>query len=140
MKYILAWLIATSLMTVFSYLFYYITQKEAREPYLLSYIIITKFPEFPRLKSIGWILHYVLGIGFLLLNIFLIMALEVDDSILWGFPFGVIAGILGIIGWNIIFKVADQLPKINFTVYFMQLVVAHIVFCVSAIAVYSYMG
>lgn len=140
MKYILAWVVATSLMTGFSYLFYYITKKEAREPFLLNYILVNKFPDvlpFKSHASMGWILHYILGIVFLLLNILLINVFDVDASILWGLPFGVFAGVLGLIGWNILFNIAGQLPEINFIIYYLQLLVAHIVFCVSAIAIHN---
>jgi hypothetical protein len=71
MKFIIAWIFATSFMTLFSYMFNYIFKKESREPYLLNVIILDGFPAFMSFKfnrAVGWIIHYVLGIGFLILN------------------------------------------------------------------------
>lgn len=138
MKLLLVSVIATSFMTGFSYVFYYITGKEAREPFLLNYIISRKLPYVAQNKfyysAIGWVIHYALGIGFVFFNELLFYIFKVPRTLIWGIPFGVIAGIVGIIGWMFMFKLAEHLPKINYTYFYAQLVVAHIIFCLCAIA------
>lgn len=138
MKLLLVSVLATSFMTGFSYVFYYFTRKEAREPYLLNYIISSKFSHLAQNKvyysAIGWIIHYVLGIGFVFFNELLFYIFKVPRTPIWGIPFGVIAGIVGIIGWMLMFHLAEHLPKINYSYFFVQLLVAHIIFCLSAIA------
>ena len=50
---------------------------------------------------------------------------------------GAISGIIGIVSWVIIFKISDYKPKIDFKGYYLQLFLVHVIFGLSAFAVYT---
>jgi hypothetical protein len=50
---------------------------------------------------------------------------------------GVISGVIGIFSWIIIFKMTNHQPPIDFKGYYIQLFFAHIIFAVTATALYS---
>ena len=49
----------------------------------------------------------------------------------------VLSGVIGIISWIIIFKMTDHQPPIDFKGYYIQLFFAHIIFAITATALYS---
>ncbi len=138
MYFILTWLLATSLMTLFSYVFYFVTKKEAREPYLLNSLyhmnIVNK--PFMHNKAFGWIVHYLLGILFLLVNYGFCFVFG-NTHWSWGLMYGLLAGLLGIMGWMGLFNVSRNTPTMDRRVFYIQLVVAHIIFCLTAMIVFQ---
>lgn len=140
MRIFVSGLVATSFMTAFSYIAANVRNKEFREPELLNQLL-SKSSLF-RLKlskkSIaGWILHYLIGWMFVIV-FEIIWELElVPFSILWGGILGLVAGILGVIGWKIFFAISDDPPKTDWNEYYVQLIIAHIIFGFGAALVYA---
>ncbi len=134
-----AWIIAVALMTSFSALWSFLTRNEFREHILLSHLY-TKghIPNFTvKQRLIGWGIHYGLGLVFLGGYEILWQLTNTDRSIVWSLIFGMFSGVLGILGWIIMFKLHKDPPRIHFTQYYIQLFCAHLVFSLSAYSVYS---
>lgn len=130
---------ATSVMTLFSYAVSLSAREMYKEPVLLTYILtVLHLQVSPNLKSIlGWLLHYLIGLGFVVGYHFLwfseFLEISWDVSIL----LGVISGIIGVISWVILFEIIPQKPDIDFKGYYIQLFAAHIIFSVIAFMVYK---
>lgn len=131
LKIFLASICATTMMTAFSYAVSFIFKKNYKEPVLLNWVLdqLQLFP-FTTQKSspIGWILHYSIGLGFTLIALLLLDFTEWQFTRLYGISFGFVAGILGILGWMVMFKFHTYEPRIDVKGYFTQLLTAHIIF------------
>ncbi|CAM3552023.1 hypothetical protein [Flavobacterium chungbukense] len=129
---------ATSAMTLFSYAVSATARELYKEPVLLSYILSHLHLEvLPSVKNIlAWILHYIIGLGFIIVYHFLwdYNILELTWPI--GILLGAISGIIGIITWYVLFKIVPQKPNIDFKGYYLQLFAAHIIFGFIAFEVY----
>ena len=141
MKIFLSGLIATSVMTAFSYILAEIRDKQFREPELLN-MLLSRSDLF-RLKlsknSIaGWILHYLIGWMFVIL-FEVIWSLEIFSfsTLISGVILGFIAGIIGIFSWKFMFWISKNPPKITWSEYYIQLIIAHILFGISAAIFYE---
>tara|TARA_R100001369_G_scaffold29172_4_gene52725 strand:- start:215882 stop:216322 length:441 start_codon:yes stop_codon:yes gene_type:complete len=140
-RLIVAGAIATSIMTAFSYILSNLLNKQFREPELLN--IVLSRSDFFRLElsknsSAGWILHYL--IGWIFVVVFeIIWKLEfIPISISSGAILGLAAGIIGVLGWKLFFYLSKNPPETNWDIeYYLQLIVAHIIFGVSAAVVYN---
>lgn len=129
---------ATSAMTLFSYVISASARELYKEPVLLSYISTHLNLEVsPTIKNIlAWILHYIIGLGFVFVYHFLWVYNVLDISWLVSILLGAISGIIGIITWFILFKIVPQKPHINYGGYYLQLFAAHIIFGFIAYSVY----
>ncbi len=140
-KLLVAGLVATSLMTAFSYIISNIKNRQFREPELLN-IVLSRSDlfrlELSKNSSAGWILHYL--IGWLFVIVFeMIWKLDIIPiSILSGALLGFAAGIIGVLGWKLMFSLSKNPPDTNWDVeYYSQLIVAHIIFGISVALVYN---
>lgn len=129
---------ATSAMTLFSYAVSATARELYKEPVLLSYILSHLHLEVsPNVKNIlAWILHYVIGFGFVIAYHFLWIYKVLQLTWLIGILLGAISGIIGIITWFVLFKIVPQKPNIDFMGYYLQLFAAHIIFGFTAYSVY----
>ncbi|MCZ4501115.1 MAG: hypothetical protein JWQ74_3672 [Marmoricola sp.] len=121
--------VATSAMTVFSYIVSRIKADNYREPLLLADF----FEKSAQTKkqtalSLGWIVHY--GVGFLFGLIYEPISKKRIDRPPFrkGFCFGLLAGAAAIGGWSVLFRLHADKPKINHQLFFKQLVISHIIF------------
>jgi hypothetical protein len=122
-------IVGTSLMTGFSYLMSEQFRKRFQEPRLLEYVMKLSGAKLSdRSKEIAaWIIHYLIGLLFVLAYYFIwncCLAKSWTITLL----FGAISGIIGILGWIVIFSIPDDKPHVSFTSYFIQLFFAHIIF------------
>lgn len=133
-------LVATSVMTGFSYLLSNLRNKQFREPELLN-ALLSRSPFF-RLKLsknslAGWILHYLIGWMFVILFAVIWKEGLMPSSIISGSILGLAAGIIGVLGWRIFFAIVENPPKINWSEYYLQLIAAHVIFGICAVLVYQ---
>ena len=138
-KILLATLTGTTLMTAFSYLVSEAYNKLFKEPVLLQIMLRLLHVEAndnTRLV-LGWLIHYIIGL-------FFVLGYEVawnhfDIEITWisALIFGAISGILGIIGWIIIFSLPSKKPRVHFAEYYLQLFFAHLIFALGAWIIYE---
>ncbi len=139
LKIILATIAGTSVMTAFSYLASEAFNKLWKEPVLLNLVVAKANVELtPRRKSIfGWVIHYVIGLAFVLCYEFVWNNFDIDPTWFCGLIFGIISGLIGIFSWFLMFKLPEEKPKIKFKHYYLQLFIAHIFFALTVIAVYK---
>ncbi|KUJ61208.1 hypothetical protein AR687_13525 [Flavobacteriaceae bacterium CRH] len=129
---------ATSVMTLFSYAVSASAREIYKEPLLLSYVLASlKLEISQNVKNIlGWVLHYLIGLGFVIIYHFLWFNefLEISWSV--SVLLGVFSGIIGILTWILLFEIIPQKPNIDFKGYYIQLFIAHIIFSIVAFVVY----
>lgn len=139
---ILSGFVATSLMTMFSYIVAEVKKSQFREPQLLN-ILITLAPLIHIKVSIrnilGWIIHYIIGWIFVVCFDFIWRYSGVDPSLASGAYLGFIAGIIGVSGWKIFFILSPNPPGIEFKNFYLQLIVAHIIFGLGAALIIYFM-
>src|SRR4051812_26260699 len=98
---------ATSVMTLFSYIVSASVRELYKEPVLLTYIL-TRFHievSLPTKRVLAWILHYIIGAFFVIIYHYLWACNVVEFSWRIALLFGAISGIVGILGWMILFKI-----------------------------------
>jgi len=130
---------ATSVMTLFSYAVSASARELYKEPVLLGYILKVFGIEvkLPVRITLGWILHYLIGLTFVIAYHFLWTYKIFEMSWSTALLFGAISGIIGIISWIIMFASAPKKPDINLPGYYTQLFVAHVIFAIVAFVVYK---
>lgn len=133
LKTILSGIVATSAMTLYSYAVSRKKGENFREPELLAELADDFLPASTHHLAIpvGWIAHYKVGIG-------LALALEAywkkngkNRSVLNGILAGTVAGLGGIMVWELTFRLHPHEPVIPYKRFYGQLLLAHIVFAVS---------
>ena len=137
---IIATLVGTTLMTAFSYLMSGAYRKTFKEPVLLNYVIqLCGITLNDRNRSVvGWLIHYLLGLTFVIAYHFIWKYGLLDMSWQSTLILGAVSGIIGIIGWVIIFSLPSKEPRVAFTSYYIQLFFAHIVFAIGVVLVYRW--
>ncbi|WP_264537446.1 hypothetical protein [Flavobacterium sp. N1736] len=139
LQIVISTIAATSLMTLFSYAVSASTRELYKEPVLLTYIF-TKFhiEVSPKTKNIlAWLLHYIIGLLFVIAYHYLWFYNIFEFSWRVAFLFGAISGIIGILGWIVLFEIVPQKPNIDFKGYYTQLFFAHVIFGLVAFFVYK---
>ncbi|RXG14986.1 hypothetical protein DSM03_104144 [Leeuwenhoekiella aestuarii] len=125
-------LLSTVLMTAFSCILSKILAQNLIEPYWLNVLL---FKKRGWRNPLGWVTHYLTGIGFMYLLIFLndLYPLSLIATIL---VYGFLEGVLGIVMWGILFKMTHYPHKLNVSWYYVNLIAAHIVFATAALCTY----
>lgn len=126
-------------MTLFSYVVSASARELYKEPVLLTYLLSSlKIEVSPQIKTfLAWLLHYIIGLLFVLIYHYLWVYDLVEMSWPAAFVLGAASGVIGIFGWILLFKIVPQKPNINFKGYYVQLFFAHIIFGVVAFLVYK---
>jgi hypothetical protein len=126
---------ATSAMTMFSYIVSASFKELYKEPLLLKYLLIRfKIAVSDRLKEIlAWLIHYSIGFIFVLGYYILWAEGIITFKVIIGIYLGAVCGVIGIIGWIIMLKLARFERKAQDKGYYIQLFLAHIIFGVTAI-------
>lgn len=126
-------------MTLFSYAASASFRELYKEPVLLTFMLTRLNIELPAKSkaTLAWLLHYFIGFLFVLAYHLLWIKNILPVSFLSAFLLGFISGIIGILGWMIMFKMSNHQPPIDFKGYYFQLLLAHIIFGLVATATYS---
>lgn len=131
MYLILITIISTSCMTLFSYLLSNKANKQFREPEMLNSLIKgseTFSNSVDKSHASGWLIHYVIGFLFVVAFVFLYHIDCMALNFLSFFIFGICAGIIGVIGWQVMFMLNNDPPKVHLKFFYLQLIGAHLVF------------
>ncbi|OXA75919.1 hypothetical protein SAMN05444397_11267 [Flavobacterium aquidurense] len=130
---------ATSTMTLFSYAVSASFREIYKEPLLLSYLLHNlKINLSNASKNIlGWLIHYGIGVIFVVVYHYFWARNILELNFLHALLLGIASGIVGIISWMIFFKLSHYQPRIDFKGFYIQLFVAHIIFALTATAVYA---
>ena len=109
--------IGTIFMSLFSYFMSDLVSEKLGEATLLN-MLIENANNSSVNPIVGWIVHWLYVA---------ILPLWVTSVLT-----GALSGIIGIIGWLIMFYLHPRPPKLNFPLFFKQLFVAHILFALGA--------
>jgi hypothetical protein len=136
---LIATIAGTSLMTLFSYVVSASARELYKEPVLLTYLLSSlKIEVSPQIKTfLAWLLHYIIGLLFVVVYHYLWVHDIVGMSWSAALVLGAASGIIGILGWILLFKTVPQKPNIDFKGYYVQLFFAHIIFGIVAFFVYQ---
>ncbi|HKJ47447.1 MAG TPA: hypothetical protein VJ973_00065 [Christiangramia sp.] len=134
LKVFFAAILGTILMTTFSYVVSRIKSQQFKEPKLLNMILRrSTYDMNPSNNSIlGWVVHF--SIGVILMTLFYIFHLtfSFNISLISILIYGVFAGILSIISWHLMFMLSPNSPDISLKEYYIQLLLAHVLFALGA--------
>lgn len=139
-KIITAGLVGTLMMTLFSYVCGYLLSQEFGEPRLLNKLL-NRSPwshtDIEEDSPLGWGLHIAIGIVFAW--IMYVYFVWTDTAPTWpiGGVLGFGLGVLGILGWEILLILHPAPPKLALPDFYLQLVVAHIVFALGTVLVFK---
>lgn len=138
MQLILFSFCATLLMTFFSYLCGKITGNQFSEAKLLGRLIRSgNSGKTGPWKLAGWIVHLAIGVIFGILLKWALNLIKPEDLLVYSIIGGVLAGILGVLGWETMFRFHSNPPKVNLKKFYTQLIIAHIIFSLVFIGLYS---
>lgn len=130
---------ATTLMTIFSYVVSRLRNRQFTEPVLLNRMLcgFGVLKEYQLEKNMaGWIIHYGVGLLFLLVYYLIWSRTELEPTFSTALVLGCLSGLVGIIGWSILFKIQSVPANIRVSEYFTQLFVAHVIFALTATGVF----
>lgn len=122
--------VATSAMTIFSYLLSQSTERNFKEPKLLGEIIDKNVPlsSFSESKILGWVAHYLAGMAFITVYDKIWKGLPKNASLKSGLMLGGVSGILGIAVWKLTLHVVPNKPHLPRKKFYLQLLPAHLIF------------
>lgn len=128
-------------MTAFSYLYSHLRGKQFCEPELLN-ILLERWVKVIRLSKnsiLGWLIHYFVGLVFLVFFVWIWENSGLEANLKSGLLLGLLAGLIGVIGWQISFWLHPDPPNIKFKEYYFHLVLAHIVFGISSVLTFKWL-
>jgi len=138
---IVAGVVGTSLMTLFSYLMSEKENEQFREPELLN-ALIDRSKILPAIKNsrthpAGWGVHYGIGILFVISYYVIWRKVLCAPTLATTLLSGSASGLIGIASWKVFFSEHDNPPKNDRDAYYCQLFVAHLIFTAAAVLTYK---
>lgn len=132
--------IAVALMTTFSYIYSNMRKGKFKEPMLLNELM-ARLHWLPihtiAYHPLGWMIHYAVGVLFVVAFQLVRGSTGIDITFLTTTVAGAIFGVIGIVGWQITFRIhPSPPPDIRLREYYLQLFVAHIIFGIGMFAAY----
>jgi len=140
-KIIVAGLIGTTLMTMYSYYRSAKEKQQYREPELLN-ALIDRSRYLPAIKNkhihpFGWGTHYAIGLLFVLSYRLLWKKSLTDPTIFSTLVIGSASGTIGVLSWKTFFSEHDNPPPNDRQGYYRQLFYAHLLFTAAAVLTYK---
>jgi hypothetical protein len=138
LKVLYSALLATSSMTLFSYLYSVVSKDDTREPQLLGKLIRRLRPGIPErgARVAGWAAHYGVGLLFAELYGQIWQRTGINANTKTGLVFGGLSGIAAILIWKFILTVHPFTPALDFPSFALNLFLAHLVFGLFATVTY----
>lgn len=138
-KIVTASVTGVSVMTAFSYWLSHVALQKFKEPQLLNYLLNRWHLQLfqPRERLAGWLIHYAIGIIFVIAYDLIWRFTEARVSWLNAIVFGLFSGVVGATVWALLFRTAPPPPKVNFTSYYLQLLPAHVLFALGVVLIYK---
>lgn len=140
-KVFIVGLIGTTVMSIYSLKFSPLVDNDYTEPKLLYLSILFKLNERNLNRNYrwyGWLLQFLIGILYAFLLHFLLNTFALDRSLLTGFLFGLLLGILSNCAWTILFYTNREFLMTYNIYFFIHILLSHIVFGIIAISVYMF--
>ncbi|MDV6167163.1 hypothetical protein R1T16_01925 [Flavobacterium sp. DG1-102-2] len=140
-KIIIAGIVGTTFMTLYSYLKAKKEEQQYVEPIMINGLIDNSknLPELSdeEIHPAGWLIHYATGIGFVFAYRLIWKNALHKPTLGKMLIIGSLSGLTGIMVWKMLFRQHDQPPQNYRYGYYRQLFVAHIVFALAALPTYS---
>lgn len=140
-KVIIAGVVGTTFMTLYSYLKAKKENQEYVEPVMINKLIDNSknLPSIndEELHPAGWLLHYATGISFVALYWLFWKKSLTKPTLSKIIVLGSISGLIGIMVWKILFTQHDRPPKNYRYGYYKQLLIAHVIFTFSVLPTYK---
>lgn len=140
-KVIIAGVVGTTFMTLYSYLKAKQENQQYVEPVMINKLIDNSknLPSITdeELHPAGWLLHYATGISFVALYLLLWKKSLTKPTLSKVIILGSVSGFIGIMVWKILFNQHDRPPRNYRYGYYRQLLIAHIVFTFAALPTYK---
>ena len=132
--------IATSAMTLYSYVLSAIRDKDFSEPETLGELVRKLVPIIKKKYTVitGWSAHYLVGIIFAICYIYLWEKKKIKPTVENGLLIGGISGLVAIAVWKTVIAMHPNPPARDYKRYYLQLLPAHLVFGVAASLAYSF--
>lgn len=127
-----AGVVATSVMTAFSYAVSAVERENFKEPLLLS-VFMERMTglHHPLIKVSGWPVHYTLGCVWAGIYVLWAERFRRKASFKNALVFGLFSGTVGVIIWRAMFRHYPNPPKTAYRSFYRQLFVAHVLFALS---------
>lgn len=136
-------ILGTMVMTSFSHLIEVLTGNKFNEAHLLNELINRlklSNVNFRNNQYLGWIIHFAIGIC-MAVALDCYYKYSTENVTFWmAVGLGVVLGLIGVIGWLFMINFHSSPPKIEWNYFFVQLVIAHIIFSVTATLVLTKFG
>ena len=132
---IIAGITGTILMTAFSFIMARVKSQQFKEPKLLNMLLRrSTFDQRAHADNslLGWVLHFAIGIILMILFYILHLTFSFNITFLSIISYGIFAGILAILSWHIMFLISSPPPDISLKEFYIQLLIAHILFALGA--------
>ena len=134
-KILLPSVVATSLMTLFSYLIAETEKKNFSEPELLAKIEKKKLAVSKQFAlPAGWATHYIIGIIMTLFFDVTWKQLKIKTTLHRGITASVFGGLIAIVSWHILFTALPKHTHNYYMKFYTQLFIAHVLFALIVIA------
>ena len=127
----------TTFMTASSALLSLMGQ-DFREPEHLSTMISRMAPFLSKRAKViaGWGAHYGMGFVFAAVYVELWETRKIDHTVKNGLILGVLSGLVGLLIWKGTFKTHPLPPKMDYTIFYLERIPAHIVFAIFSTIAY----
>lgn len=134
-----AGIVATSVMTAFSYVLSAIRKKNFREPALLAGLLQGLQPSLHKtVASIaGWQLHYTVGLIWAGMYACLPVNQYEWSTVITAVVFGSFCGAISVFTWMNVFRLHPDPPIIDYYEFYIQLFVGHILFSIVLSEMYA---
>lgn len=140
-KIIIAGIVGTTFMTLYSYMKAKKEKQEYVEPVMINKLVDNS-KNLPEVQDndthpVGWGLHYATGIAFMGAYYLLWKKALVKPTPARIMATGIISGVVGIAVWKLLFSQHKNPPRNYRYGYYKQLLVAHIVFSIAGLSTYK---
>lgn len=134
LRVLIAGIVGTVLMTTFSYIVSRVKSQQFREPRLLNMILRrSTYDMNPSNNSVlGWVVHFSIGVILMTLFYILHITFSFNISALSILVYGIAAGILSILSWHLMLVVSPTSPDFVLRDFYVQLLIAHVLFALGA--------
>jgi hypothetical protein len=127
--------VSTTLMTLFSYCVGRLRNKQFMEPEILNDLLMrngTIEKGAVQNHPLGWFIHYLVGFQFIIAYEVFWHTTSSSPTLGLFVVLGAVSGGIGVIAWSMFFLSHSNPPRLDFKEFYLQLVVAHMVFGVGA--------
>jgi hypothetical protein len=133
---------ATTFMTLYSYILSEMKEEHFKEPEILGKLLQNLMPAIRKefAKAAGWEIHYLVGLLFAAIYIYLWQVKKIKPTLQNGLLFGGVSGLIAVTVWKAVLKLHPDPPHLKYKRYYLQLIPAHIVFGIAAVASYVHLN